>query len=228
MIKFLYLCIFFLKWTTIIVTAGIFMIFNCFRKDESKWIRISYIFRVKVFSKYTFWASTYMLFWALCELSNFSEISSSYVISYIITIIIMLVTSVLSYCFIIYPKEKWWIWSRYTQINKIRLDFLLLDILNSSNYKLIIRYNLVRKLILSVTFAIQLKYKMPPFIFTFVIIFVQVMYSNIIMGWWQFKSSVTAWLIIFNEIPMITIVQSLSNILIYNVFERNWKNYMKQ
>ena len=149
-----------------------------------------------------------MLFWALCELLSFSELFSSKVLSYIITIIIMLVTSVLSYCFIIYPKEKWWIWNQYTQINKIKLEFSLLDSLNSSNYKLIIRYNLVRKLILSVTFAIQLKYKMSPFMLTFVIIFVQVMYSNITIGLWQFKSSITTWLIIFNEISMITNVLS--------------------
>ena len=184
------------------------MIFNIFKKGVSKWIRISYILRVQAFSKYMLWASTYMLFWALCELLAFHGLVNLHILSYIITIIIMLVASVLSYCFIIYPKEKWWIWSRYTQINKIRLNFSLLDSLNSSSYKLIIRYNLVRKLILSVTFALQLKYKMSPFMFTFVIISVQVMYSNIIIGLWQFKSSVTRGLIIFNEISMITVVQS--------------------
>ena len=208
MIKCLDVCIFFLKWTTIIVTAWIFMIYNSFRKDASKWIRISYILRVQVFSKYMFWASTYMLFWALCELLAFSGLINSHILSYVITVIIMLVTSVLSYCFIIYPKEKCWIWSRYTQINKIRLEFLLLDSLNSSNYKLIIRYNLARKLILSAAFALQLKCKLQSFMFTFVIISVQVMYSNIIIGLWQFKSSVTRGLIIFNEISMITVVLS--------------------
>ena len=206
--NFLDVCIFFLKWTTIIVTAGIFMIFNIFKKGVSRWIRISYILRVQAFSKYMFWASTYMLFWALCELLAFRGLVNLQILSYIIAIIIMLVASVLSYCFIIYSNEKWWIWSRYTQINKIRLKFSLLDSLNSSSYKLIIRYNLVRKLILSVTFALQLKYKMSPFMFTFVIISVQVMYSNIIIGLWQFKSSVTRGLIIFNEISMITVLQS--------------------
>ena len=206
-IKFMDDCIFFLQWTTIIVTAWIFIIFNSFRK-ESKWIRISFILRVRVFSKYMFWASTYMLFWALWELLAFSRLVYLHILSYIITIIIMLVTSVLSYCFIIYPNEKWWIWNRYTQINKFRLEFSLLDTLNPSYYKFVIRYNLVRKLILPATFALQIKYKMPPFLFTFVIISVQVMYSNIIMGLWQFKSSITRGLIIFNEISMITIVLS--------------------
>ena len=179
-----------------------------FRKDTSKCSRLYNIFRVQVFSKYVFWASTYMLFWALCELLALSGLENLHIFSYIITIIIMLVASILSYCFIIYPKENWWIWSRYTQINKIRLDFLLLDSLNSSNYKLIIRYNLVRKLILSVTFAIQLKYKMSPFMLTFVMVFVQVMYSNLIIGLSQFKSSVTRGLVILNEISMIIIVLS--------------------
>ena len=188
------------------------MIFNSLRKDSAKWIRISYILRVKVFSKYMLWASTYMLFWAFSELLNFIELFSSYIISYIITVAILWVTSILFYCFIIYPKEKWWIWNRFTQINKIRLEFSLLDSLNLSNYKLIIRYNLIRKLILTATFALQLKYKISPFLFTFVIISVQVMYSNIIIGLWQFKSSITRGLIIFNEILMITIVQSLSYI----------------
>ena len=206
-IKFMDDCIFFLQWTTIIVTTWIFIIFNSFRK-ESKWIRISYILRVRVFSKYMFWASTYMLFWALWELLAFSGLVYLHILSYIITIIIMLVTLVLSYCFIIYPNEKWWIWNRYTQINKFRLEFSLLDTLNPSYYKFVIRYNLVRKLILPATFALQIKYKMPPFLFTFVIISVQVMYSNIIMGLWQFKSSITRGLIIFNEISMITIVLS--------------------
>ena len=178
-----------------------------FRKDSSKWSRLKSAFRVQVFSKYMLWASTYMLFWSLCELLNFHELFSSYVLSYIITIIILWVTSVLSYCFIIYPNEPWWIWNRYPQINKIRLEFWLLDRLKPWDYKLIIRYNLVRKLILSSSFALQLKYKMPPFMLTFVIIFVQVMYSNLIIGLWQFKSSVTRWLIIFNEISMITVVQ---------------------
>ena len=191
------------------------MIFNSFRKDLPKWIRISYILRVQVFSKYMFWASTYMLFWALCELLAFSGLLNFHILSYAITVIIILVTSVLSYCFIIYPKEKWCIWNRYTQIKKIRLEFLLLDSLNSNSYELIIRYNLARKLILSATFALQLKYKLPSFMFTFVIISVQVMYSNIIIGLWQFKSSVTRGLILFNEISMITVVLSLSNNFVF-------------
>ena len=152
------------------------------------------------------WASTYMLFWIFYEFFSFRELIGMKIISFMFTIIFSCIFFIFCYCFVIYSNTNWWFWNRFDKINIIRKEFWLLDNLRPNDYKLIVRYNFWRKLILSLTIALQLKTNLSPFLLTFVIISSQSMYSNMITGLWQFKSLITRGLMIFNEIATIWVV----------------------
>ena len=161
----LYSCIFLVNCLTIIIIVIIYVVFKASKKREDKWIKLRFILRTQAFSKYMFWASTYMLFCAFYELFNFSELASSKVLSYIFTLSFLWIGLLFAYCFLIYSNEGWCLWSRYSLISSIRKEFWFLDGLKLKDYILIIRYNFGRKVIMSVTFALQMKFKLSPFLF---------------------------------------------------------------
>ena len=197
---------FLINWATIIALVFIFLIFQVYQKISSKFNKIAYLFRTPAISKYLQWALTYTLFWIIFEMFSFEEFTSSRVLSYIIWIIFLWFTSLFIYWFVVYSNKNWWIWSRYHQIYKLRLEFTFFDCLIQENYAMIVRYNITRKLLLSATIIMQIKIKMSPFLLTFVIIWTQSMYSNLITGLWQFKSLTTRVMMIFNEIMMVAIM----------------------
>ena len=198
--------IFLVNWATIIFTNFFYVIFFAFKKNQTKRSKISFYFRIQVLSRYMFWASTYICFWAFYELLNICEIVSSKVVSYIATSLCVCAWLAFIYWFVIYSNKEWCIWNKYPQMNAIRTEFLLLNSIEQENYILIIRYNFVRKLVLTMTYVVQLKLMLSPFIFTFLVIFIQTIYSNIIIGLWQFNSPITRGLLILNEIFMVEVI----------------------
>ena len=161
----LHSCIFLVNCLTIIIIVIIYVVFKASKKREEQWNKLLFILRTQAFSKYMFWASTYMLFCAFYELFNFSELASSRVLSYLFTLSFLWIGLLFAYCFLIYSNEEWCLWSRYSLISNIRKEFWFLDDLKLKDYILIIRYNFGRKVILSVTFALQIKFKLSPFLF---------------------------------------------------------------
>ena len=85
-------------------------------------------------------------------------------------------------------------------------EFKLLDHLSPDDYSLIVRYNLARKLLLSLTILFELRFGLTVFLFTFLLISIQLFYVNLTIGWYQFDSAVTRSLVIFSEVVMSSVV----------------------
>ena len=167
------------------------------------------------------WASTYFWFWAIIEIFTFSELSDSRIISYIVTLALILFCSIFSYWFIIYPYENWCIWSRYQCINLLRKEFYILDRLKPKDYSPIIRYNLAKKISLCLTIVLQIKLKLSPYLLTFLIISIQWMYTNLIIGLSQFTSSITRGMAVFNEVIIVSVVLLISVEYLNESFDPN-------
>ena len=197
---------FFVNWTTIIVAILIFVMFHTCQKNMPTLRKITYFLRIQAISKYMLWASTYVFFWIIYELSSINELTDIRILSYAATLVFTWIISIFVYWFAIHSNKNWWIWTRYAKINNIRQDFRMLDIVKPRDYALIVRYSIGRKLVFSIMITLQLKLNLSSFLFTFVIISAQLMYSNLIIGLWLFKSLLTRGLMISNEAAMNTVV----------------------
>ena len=189
---------FILNSLTIILIICMFTIARKWNKDKAWSNKFFYIFRVSVLSKYMFWASTYLCFWWFFEILDLSEFKDARIISYISSTILLWALSVFIYCFVIYSTEKWFFWNRYASINSMRKEFMLLDSLKPLDYRLLIRYNFVKKAMFSLTVVAQIKLNLSVYAFTFLMISTQSLYSNLIFGLWQFNSVITRGLFILN------------------------------
>ena len=212
---------FLFNWGSILIIIGIFILSQVCKKNIANSRRLSFIFRIGIFSKYMYWASTYMIFWMLYEIAFIDSFISSRVLLLILSIVFMWFFLSSIYWLVIYPFQKWCIWSRYEQINLIRENFRLLENLKQIDYILIIRNNLIRKLIFWIMIIIQIKMKLTPLIFTFLMISTQTLYSNLTIGLYQFSSFITRGLITFNEIWMVGVVLISSIEYLNETFETN-------
>ena len=133
---------------------------------------------------------------------------SSRIFLFLFTIFILILFLLFIYCFVLFSCEKWFIWSRYPQINEVREGFWLLDGLSRQDYLLIVRYNFTRKIIYAISITVQIKMKLTPLLFTFLMISTQTLYSNMIIGLYQFSSQITRGLISFNGFMMTNVLIS--------------------
>ena len=129
-----------------------------------------------------FWTSTYMIFWMLHEIINVNEFINFRLLLLVIGLLLASVFSVLAYWLIIYSSQTWCIWVRYPYLKALRKqEFKPLDNLKPADYCLIIRYNLARKLLLSLTILFELKFDLPVFLLTFLLISIQLFSRT----WWS-------------------------------------------
>ena len=59
------------NWGSIFIIIGIFILSQVCKKNIVQLKGFSFIFRIRIFSKYMYWASTYMIFWMLYEMVFF-------------------------------------------------------------------------------------------------------------------------------------------------------------
>ena len=199
---------FMINWSTILILILIFIFVLLL--DHRKLITnryILHIFKAKALAKYMFWASTYLTFWILNEIINMNEFINSSFILLVIGVLIASVFLLLIYWLVIYSSQTWCIWARIPYLKTLRKnEFKLLDNLKPADYYLIIRYNLARKLFLSLSILFELKFGLTVFLFAFLLISIQLFYSNLVIGLCQFSSALTRGLVIFTEVVMSTVV----------------------
>ena len=65
---------------------------------------------------------------------------------------------------------------------------------------------MLKKIIIVCVISLEVKLRVPALIFVFFIIWTQTMYSNLIIGLYQFNSAITRGLFILNEIIMLFVV----------------------
>ena len=199
---------FMINWATILIVIWAFVLvilFNHLKIITNRYIL--HIFRVNALAKYMFWASTYLAFWILHEIINMNELINFSLLLFVIELLLASVYSVLIYWLVIYSSQTWCIWSRIPYLKTLRKnEFKLLDHLKPTDYYLIIRYNLARKLLLSLTILFELKFGLTVFLLTFLLISIQLFYSNLVIGLCQFNSSITRGLVILTEVVMSTVV----------------------
>ena len=210
-----------LNWVSIIVIISIFSVLWYLKFKSNISHKMHSFFSVKKFSKYFHWASSYLLFWAFYEIFGFDNQFDFLLLSYIITFIALIMLFIFSYWFIIYPFQNWWIWSKFFIFEKIRKEFIQIDNLKKTNYMLIIRYNFIKKVIVTFIIALEIRIGTSPFSFTFFIIVTQTIYSNVIIGLYQFNSAITRGLFIFNEITIVIVVYVSFTEYLNEEFESN-------
>ena len=199
---------FMINWVTILMIIWAFVLVLVFKHQKAittKYILL--IFREKALAKYMFWTSTFIIFWMLHEIINVNEFTNFSLLSIVIGLLLAFVFSVLTYWLVIYSSQTWCIWVKYPYLRALREhEFKLLDHLNPDYYNLIVRYNLARKLLLSLTIIFELKFGLTVFLLTFLLISIQLFYVNLTIGWYQFDSAVTRSLVIFSEVVMSSVV----------------------
>ena len=197
---------FFINWVSILAIISIYSFVWIRNNGILTNSRILFMFRVSALSKYLQWASTYLWFCLFYEIINFDMLSDIKLFSYVFAITSLLACMLFSYWFIIYSSERWFLCNKFFLIDITRKCFVLVENIAYNDYKLIIRYNLIKKLLISFIIAFHVCKGLSPFIITFSIISIQTMYSNLAVGLFQFQSSVTRMLFIFNEVTMVIVV----------------------
>ena len=129
-----------------------------------------------------FWTSTYMIFWMLHEIINVNEFINFSLPLLVIGLLLASVFLVFTYWLVIYSSQTWCIWARYPYLKALReQEFKLLDNLKPADYCLIIRYNLAKRMLLSLTILFELKFGLSVFLPTFLLISIQLFSRT----WWS-------------------------------------------
>ena len=162
-----------------------------------------------------------MIFWMLHEIINVNEFTNFSLLLLVIGLLLASAFSVLTYWLVIYSSQAWCIWVRYPYLKTLREhEFKLLDHLKPADYSLIVRYNLARKLLLSLTILFELKFGLTVLLLSFLQISIQLFYSNLVIGLYQFSSAVTRGLVILSEVVMSTVVLLSSVEYLNQAFEK--------
>ena len=148
-----------LNWATILIVICIFVVVYIYNKDSESNEVVS-IFRVKVISKYMQWASTYIYFCTFYEIFTMKEYTSLKVLSLAFTFSFSLLLFLFSYWFEINSSHAWWVWSKFPLIMKVRSQFKFIETLKKKDYSLIVRYNLIKKLIVTLLVCLQIKFNL--------------------------------------------------------------------
>ena len=191
---------------SILFIIAIFVISNLLKTRFIMLSKYSYYFRITALSKYMLWTSTYIWFWAFYEIINANNLTSFGVLSLIITLILIFIGFLLSFCLIIYSNQNCFLCNKYKIFQSIRNEFIMFDRLDRKNYEFIIRYNYLRKLVIPLSVLVMIKLNLFPFIFIFLFLSCQLTYFNFLIGRCHFSSLVTRWMSIINELIITFVV----------------------